>query len=107
VFTGGSWQWTSQARGADGGASGYDCISQQGCAKNILTVGAVNDIVGGYSSPGDVVMSSFSSWGPTDDGRIKPDICANGVGLYSSLAPVATLLPSVTNSSWNMVETGD
>ncbi|MEE8459065.1 MAG: S8 family serine peptidase, partial [Phycisphaerales bacterium] len=86
VFTGGSWQWSNQVRGADGGGSGYDCISQQGCAKNILTVGAVNDIGGGYSSPGDVVMSSFSSWGPTDDGRIKPDICANGVGLYSSLA---------------------
>ncbi len=40
----------------------YDCISQQGVAKNILTVGAVNDITGGYTQPSDVVMSSFSSW---------------------------------------------
>jgi hypothetical protein len=31
-------------------------------------------------------MSSFSGWGPTDDGRIKPDLCANGIGLYSSTA---------------------
>jgi subtilisin family serine protease len=31
-------------------------------------------------------MSSFSSWGPTDDGRIKPDLVANGVGLLSSVA---------------------
>ncbi|MEZ5084382.1 MAG: S8 family serine peptidase [Bacteroidales bacterium] len=36
----------------------------------------------GHSSS-DVVMSTFSSWGPTDDGRIKPDIVANGVNLYS------------------------
>jgi hypothetical protein len=28
-------------------------------------------------------MSDFSGWGPTDDGRIKPDIVANGVSLYS------------------------
>ncbi len=62
----------------------YDCIGQQGIAKNILTVGAVEDIPGGYTNPASVVMSSFSSWGPADDGRIKPDIVANGVELYST-----------------------
>lgn len=62
----------------------YDCIGQQGVAKNVLTVGAVNDIAGGYTNPGSVVMSSFSSWGPADDGRIKPDIVANGISLYST-----------------------
>ncbi|MDD2632802.1 MAG: S8 family serine peptidase [Bacteroidales bacterium] len=62
----------------------YDCIGNAGVAKNILTVGAVNDITSGYSQPSDVVMSSFSSWGPADDGRVKPDIVANGVSLYSS-----------------------
>jgi PKD repeat protein len=62
----------------------YDCIGQQGVSKNILTVGAVEDIPGGYSGPASVVMSSFSSWGPADDGRIKPDIVTNGVGLYST-----------------------
>ncbi|MCB0805658.1 MAG: S8 family serine peptidase [Bacteroidales bacterium] len=62
----------------------YDCIGQQGVAKNILTVGAVEDVNGGYSGPSSVVMSSFSSWGPADDGRIKPDIVANGVNLYST-----------------------
>ena len=30
-------------------------------------------------------MNGFSSWGPTDDGRIKPDLTANGDALYSSL----------------------
>ncbi|HRY97733.1 MAG TPA: GEVED domain-containing protein [Bacteroidales bacterium] len=63
----------------------YDCIAHAGVAKNILTVGAVYDIPNGYTQPGDVVMSDFSCWGPADDGRIKPDIVANGISLYSSL----------------------
>jgi hypothetical protein len=62
----------------------YDCISHSGLSKNVMTVGAVEDIPGGYSQPSDVVMSSFSSWGPADDGRIKPDISTNGVSLYSA-----------------------
>lgn len=79
----GGWVTVTTVRPADC-SSGYDCISTSGNAKNILTVGAVADISGGYSQPSDVIMSSFSGWGPTDDGRIKPDIVANGVGLYSS-----------------------
>jgi hypothetical protein len=69
---------------ADGGLLGFDCIPTYGTAKNIVTVGAINGIAGGYSSPAGVTMSSFSGWGPTDDGRIKPDIVADGVSLYSS-----------------------
>ena len=64
--------------------SGYDCLPTRANAKNILTVAAVEDVVGGYGGTASVVMSSFSGWGPTDDGRIKPDISANGVGLYST-----------------------
>jgi hypothetical protein len=78
------WVASNTARPQDGGALGYDCVPAKGVAKNILTVGAVNDVSGGYSVPSDVVMSSFSSWGPTDDGRIKPDIVANGISLFST-----------------------
>ncbi|CAM3824572.1 S8 family serine peptidase [Pontibacter korlensis] len=63
---------------------GYDVISTSGTAKNILTVGAVAAITDGYNQPQDVKMSSFSSWGPTDDGRIKPDIVGNGVRVLST-----------------------
>ena len=84
IYYNGSWIPSTISRPQDGGTTGYDCISSTGNAKNILTVGAVGDISGGYSQPSDVVMSSFSGWGPTDDGRIKPDIVANGIGLYSS-----------------------
>lgn len=63
---------------------GYDILSGEANAKNVLVVGAVNPIPDGYAQPGDVQLSGFSSWGPTDDGRIKPDLVANGVGLFSS-----------------------
>ena len=39
-------------------------------AKNHITVGALNS--------NNDSMTSFSSWGPTDDGRLKPDISAAG-----------------------------
>ncbi|HRI58069.1 MAG TPA: S8 family serine peptidase [Saprospiraceae bacterium] len=73
-------------RNPDGGANGFDCIPTQGTAKNILTVGAVNPVTGGgaYNGPTSVTMSTFSGWGPTDDGRVKPDVVADGVGLYSA-----------------------
>jgi len=67
----------------DGGNLGYDCIGYRGVCKNLFTIGAVNDVQQ-YVGPGSVSMSNFSSWGPTDDGRIKPDIVANGVGLISA-----------------------
>lgn len=63
---------------------GYDCLEGMALAKNVLTVGAVEDIPSSYINNYDVVMSDFSSWGPTDDGRIKPDIVANGTDVYST-----------------------
>lgn len=62
----------------------YDILPMDANAKNILTVGAVNGIAAGYLKKEDVVMSNFSSWGPTDDGRVKPDIVADGVSVFSS-----------------------
>jgi hypothetical protein len=58
------------------GGTGFDCISDGSTAKNIMTVGALND--------DGTTQTTFSNWGPTDDGRIKPDICANGSQLNSS-----------------------
>ncbi|MFT5918508.1 MAG: hypothetical protein ACI9FU_000305, partial [Granulosicoccus sp.] len=92
----------TDSHGDDGA---YDCISQNGVAKNVLTVGAVNDIPGGYSGPGSVVQTSFSSWGPADDGRIKPDIVANGSGLYSSLGGSDTDYASYSGTSMSSPST--
>ncbi len=66
--------------------AGFNTIATYGCAKNILTLGAVNPIPGGYSRPSDVVYASFSSLGPTGDGRIKPDVVADGVNVLSSIS---------------------
>lgn len=68
-------------RSIDGDSGGYDSIHPQGNAKNILTVGAVNNLVNGYTGPSSVQLGSFSPFGPTDDGRIKPDVVAPGVDI--------------------------
>jgi hypothetical protein len=63
----------------DGDDGGYDSLNPSACAKDVLTVGGVYDIPGGYSGPSSVVSAEFSSMGPTDDGRIKPDVVAQAV----------------------------
>jgi len=62
----------------------YGSVAMGQTAKNILTVGAVSGLPNGYNTSSDVQIASFSSWGPTDDGRIKPDIVADGVGVTST-----------------------
>jgi hypothetical protein len=89
------------------GGSGYDCIGVRAVAKNIITVGAVRKVLN-YQEPGNVQMSSFSSWGPTDDGRIKPDLVAAGVDIfstsgvginqYTTLSGTSMSAPNVTGS---------
>ena len=65
---------------------GYETLSADINAKNLLVVGGVYGLASPYTKKEDVVMSWFSSWGPTDDGRIKPDIVADGVNVFSSTA---------------------
>jgi subtilase family protein/Big-like domain-containing protein/purple acid phosphatase-like protein len=50
--------------------TGYHKTAPPACAKNHITVGALNS--------NDDSMTSFSSWGPADDGRLKPDISGPG-----------------------------
>lgn len=52
------------------GFGDYYSTAPPACAKNHITVGALNSNNDG--------MTGFSSWGPCDDGRIKPDISAPG-----------------------------
>ncbi len=86
--------WTSKTfdSGSDPGGDGvihggFDTITDAGCAKNVVTVGAVADaVLNGKRSLEAADMAAFSGWGPTDDGRIKPDLVANGVGVYSTSA---------------------
>jgi len=52
------------------GFGSYYSTAPPAGAKNHLAIGAVN--------ANDDSMTTFSSWGPTDDGRLKPDFCAPG-----------------------------
>ena len=52
----------------------WEIIGAPADAERILTVGSVNPTTG--------YISSFSSVGPTSDGRLKPDVCAPGELLY-------------------------
>lgn len=61
----------------------YDTINTIATGKNTITVGAVADLPVGATEITIHDMTRFSSWGPTDDGRIKPDICTNGESLLS------------------------
>lgn len=56
--------------------AGYHKTAPPSCAKNHITVGAVD-------GANNEAMSTFSSWGPSEDGRMKPDISAPGVNLLS------------------------
>ncbi len=54
---------------------GFVSLSPDSTAKNAIVVGATND-------RGE--LARFSSRGPTEDGRVKPDVVAVGVGVVST-----------------------
>ena len=73
------------------GASKWKYIGAPADAKDILSVGAVN--VKGK-------RAYFSSFGPTADGRIKPDACAVGRSTYlSTPAGIVTIADGTSFSS--------
>src|SRR5699024_9945004 len=52
-----------------------------------------------YTGPSSVVMSDFSSWGPTKDNRIKPDVSADGVLVFSSVQGSPTSYGTASGTS--------
>lgn len=78
---------------------GFDIISTTGNAKNILTVGAaeLSSQLPMYGS--DVQISEFSSWGPTDDGRIKPDVVGIGTDILSTTSTGNSSYASLSGTS--------
>jgi hypothetical protein len=57
-------------RGAERCGTTYHTTAPPACAKNHVTVGALNS--------NDDSVTTFTSWGPTDDDRLKPDLAAPG-----------------------------
>jgi hypothetical protein len=80
----------------------YFTTAPPACAKNMIAVGALNS--------DDDSMTDFSSWGPCDDGRLKPDLsgpgcqisedegvtsCMSGFGGYVTLCGTSMSSPTV------------
>jgi subtilisin-like proprotein convertase family protein len=102
---------------------GYGTISTEGSAKNVITVGAaessrpnVEDLCGTPQTSADSARDivNFSSRGPTDDGRLKPDLVApgthvtgaapqhpghNGLGTCGPFPPGSTLYSIASGTS--------
>ena len=94
--------------------NGYDCISSTANAKNILTVGAINPLPYGPANSQSITTAYFSSWGPTDDGRVKPDLVGNGLNVlstgsnsptsYITLSGTSQAAPNITGSLYLLQE---
>ncbi len=57
-------------RGAGTCGTAYKTTAPPACAKNHMTIGALNS--------NDDSVTSFTSWGPCEDGRLKPDVSGPG-----------------------------
>lgn len=64
------WAAGNERQGAQRCGGSYRTTAPPSNNKNSIVVGSIDsDTLG---------TSSFTSWGPSDDGRLKPDICAPG-----------------------------
>ena len=72
------------------GYGDYYSVAPPGGAKNHITVGALNS--------NDDSMTWFSTWGPTDDGRMKPDV--SGPGCQSDGDGTVTSCSSASDTSY-------
>lgn len=78
--------------------SGYDKLTGEKNSKNNLVVANANPTVfpTGFMN---VVINSSSSQGPSDDGRIKPDIAGDGTSVYSTYNTSNTSYGNMTGTS--------
>ena len=74
------------SRKPDGFDTGLDTVVGICVAKNSLCIGAIPDIPSALSAGSleNIESASYTNWGPTDDGRIKPDLVATGNDLIST-----------------------
>ncbi len=69
---------------------GARTVGSPGCARKVITIGATND---------SDQVTSFSSRGPTSDGRVKPDLCFPGFNIIAARAQ-GTAMGSVVDARY-------
>ena len=74
-------------------ANGFDLLLGFATSKNGITVAGADTEIDGKGSLLKASVAGYSSFGPIDDGRIKPDIAGGGTNIYST--------NSVDNKSYN------
>lgn len=75
--------WTKGVHKSDSTKGGFDTIGgSESSAKNVITVGSLDDAPPPIDRT-NLRISDFSGFGPTNDGRVKPDVVANGRELLS------------------------
>ncbi|GAB4000582.1 hypothetical protein GCM10028807_54010 [Spirosoma daeguense] len=77
----------------------YDVIPAEATGKNVLTIGAANI---SYTTKNQLNLegtTNFSGWGPTDDGRIKPDLLGIGSNVLSTLSNGTTTYGTLSGTS--------
>ena len=87
--------WVTSGTATLTGGDSTSTIDEPGNADNVITVGAYTTKTTWPSQSGDQdytsqytvgTMSSFSSRGPTRDGRVKPEVAAPGVWICAALS---------------------
>jgi hypothetical protein len=74
-----------QSEYTGGLAAGYDKLTGDKNAKNNLVVAnAANPLISSSGELTSMNINASSSQGPSDDGRIKPDITGDGTNVYST-----------------------
>ena len=74
-------------------ADGFDLLLGFATSKNGLTIAGANTKIGNKGELKEANVSSYSSLGPVDDGRIKPDLAGDGTSIFST--------SSTSNSSYD------
>ena len=78
---------------------GFDLLLGFSTSKNGINVAAVDSDIDSNGNLKKATVASYSSHGPTDDGRIKPDIAGCGANIFSTQANGDTSYDTYTGTS--------
>ena len=91
---------STSVRQINGGEKGFESLAGSSVSKNVLVVGGVQSSINDFSNLSSVSPIDGSGFGPTDDGRIKPDLVVpSGAYTSSSASDTSYSTSSGTSSS--------